>query len=335
MIIKDLVSTIIPVFNRPSLLREAVESVLKQTYRPIEIIIVDDGSTDETGLVAEELMKKNPAIIKVLHKTNEGPGAAREEGRLLARGEFIQYLDSDDILLPRKFELQVAGLRARPECGVAYGKTRYYREGVCDSGEAWKRTGETIDAMFPSFLESRWWGTSTPLYRRTVVDLAGPWTTLQNEEDWEYDCRIAGLGIRLYYCNVLVSEQRGHPGDQISRFGWSDRKRLKDRAMAHGLIFEHAKKAGITADVSEMKHFARELFLLSRRCGAKGLTSESAELFRSSRQASEPGRAKGWDFRFYGLLARVSGWQVAGSLCQLFEQVRGLSRKAVGRAHNA
>ena len=73
---------------------------------------------------------------------------------------------------------------------------------------AWKRTGERISTMFPSFLQSRWWDTSTPLYRRAVTDLAGPWTELRNEEDWEYDCRIASKGGRLHYCDAFVSDTR-------------------------------------------------------------------------------------------------------------------------------
>jgi glycosyltransferase involved in cell wall biosynthesis len=110
MLVEGLVSTIIPVHNRPALLREAVASVLAQTYRPIEIIIVDDGSTDETGREAEALAEKYSEVHSI-HRQNGGPGAARETGRLAARGEFTQYLDSDDLLLPTKFELQVAGLR--------------------------------------------------------------------------------------------------------------------------------------------------------------------------------------------------------------------------------
>ena len=125
MLVEGLVSTIIPVHNRPALLREAVASVLAQTYRPVEIIIVDDGSTDETGREAEALAEAH-SEVRAIHRQNGGPGAARETGRLAARGEFIQYLDSDDLLLPTKFELQVAGLRQCGDCAVSYGKTRFY-----------------------------------------------------------------------------------------------------------------------------------------------------------------------------------------------------------------
>src|SRR6476620_5294431 len=156
MLVDGLVSTIIPVHNRPLLLREAVASVLAQSYRPVEIIIVDDGSTDETGREAEKLAGAH-SEVRVIHRENGGAGAARETGRLAARGEFIQYLDSDDLLLPTKFELQIDGLRRFGDCAVSYGKTRFYTYGDCPTDVAWKRTGERISTMFPSFLESRWW----------------------------------------------------------------------------------------------------------------------------------------------------------------------------------
>src|SRR5215475_11301137 len=154
MLVEGLVSTVIPVHNRPLLLREAVESVLAQTYRPIEIVIVDDGSTDDTAQSIAALAAGYPSIVRHLRIPNGGPGAAREAGRLMANGEFIQYLDSDDLLLPRKFEMQVGGLRAHPECGVAYGRTRVYRVGDPPSNLSCKRTGERIETIFPSFLRS-------------------------------------------------------------------------------------------------------------------------------------------------------------------------------------
>ncbi len=246
----------------------------------------------------------------MIHQKNSGVGLAREAGRLQARGEFIQYLDSDDILLPKKFELQVAGLRTHPECAVAYGKTRYYEAGESPADIPWKRTGEEIETMFPAFLQSRWWGTSTPLYRREITDRAGAWTSLCREEDWEYDSRIAALGVKLYYCDEFVSEQRGVSADRLCRK--FDPSTWSDRAKAHVLIFEHARRAGIDEKSPEMKHFARELFLLSRQCGAAGLAKESKELFQLAKIASGPIRGRGLDFKFYRFLTRIFGWDLVG-----------------------
>ena len=321
MLVEGLVSTIIPVHNRPLLLREAVASVLAQTYRPVEIIIVDDGSTDETGREAEALAEAH-SEVHAIHRENGGPGAARETGRLAAQGEFIQYLDSDDLLLPTKFELQVAGLRRCGDCAVSYGKTRFYAYGDRPTDVPWKRTGERISTMFPSFLQSRWWGTSTPLYRRKVTDLAGPWTELRNEEDWEYDCRIARNGGRLHYCDVFVSDERAILGHRLSTAGSSDPEKLRSRARAHKLILEHALAAQISHETSEMQHFARELFLLARQCGAAGLAEEARILFELARQASGTERSRGIDFLLYGAGARLVGWRAMGSLTCGLDRLR-------------
>jgi glycosyltransferase involved in cell wall biosynthesis len=304
------------------LLKEAVASVMAQTYPHIEIIIVDDGSTDNTPLVADELSRQHPDRVKVIHQTNTGPGLAREAGRVRARGEFIQYLDSDDLLLPHKFELQVAGLDAHPECGVAYGKTRFYKRGDELTDVPWKRTGEIIPKMFPSFLESRWWGTSTPLYRRKLIDSAGPWTELCSEEDWEYDCRIATQDVSLHYTPDFVSEEREHEGERLSRQGSKQKSKLKDRAAAHALILEHAWQAGITSESSEMQHYARELFLLSRQCGASDLADETKQLFTLSRTASGATRGGRLDYKAYEILAELLGWTLLAKLACYSDRVR-------------
>src|SRR5436309_5970333 len=205
-----LVSTIIPVWNRPVLLAEAVASVLAQDYRPIEIIIVDDGSTDDTAAVADALAREHAGIVKAIHIANGGPGVAREAGRCVARGGYIQHLDSDDVVLPGKFAMQVAALDASPECGAAYGWTRFRHYDGHIEPRPWKRSGERIDTMFPSMLTMRWWDTPTPLYRASLLSDAGPWTNLRIEEDWEYDCRIAARGVRLAYCESWVCEVREH-----------------------------------------------------------------------------------------------------------------------------
>ena len=321
MFVEGLVSTIIPVHNRPALLREATASVLAQSYRPIEVIIVDDGSNDETGTAAEVLAETHPEV-QAIHRDNGGPGAARETGRLAARGEFIQYLDSDDLLLPTKFDLQVAGLRQHRQCGASYGKTRFYAIGASPSDVPWKRTGERISTMFPSFLQSRWWDTSTPLYRREVTDLAGPWTELKNEEDWEYDCRIAKTCGGLQYCDAFVSDTRVTSGCQLSTAGSTDPGKLKSRAAAHKLIFSHAEAAKIPLQTSEMQHFARELFLLCRQAGAVGLCEESQMLFELSRRASGLRRSRGIDFLLYSAGARLVGWPAMGRLTCSMDRLR-------------
>lgn len=322
-VVRDLVSTIIPVHNRPAELAEAVASVLAQEHRPIEVIVVDDGSTDETVQVAASLAEREPERVRVLRVVNGGPGRAREAGRRRARGEFLQYLDSDDVLLPGKFERQVQALRERPEAGVAYGMTRYVGPERGRTDEPWKRTGERIETMFPAFLRSRWWGTSTPLYRREITDAAGPWTRLRNEEDWEYDCRIAAMGVRLAYVPRFVSEQRDHEGPRLSRGGSTDPAKLSDRATAHGLILDHARRAGIPPDDPDMRHFARELFLLARQCGAAGLQRESAYLVDLARDAVEGSDRRALDVHLYGAMARLVGWERLGSWACAADRLRG------------
>ncbi|HVE71685.1 MAG TPA: glycosyltransferase family A protein [Thermoanaerobaculia bacterium] len=296
-----LVSTIIPVFNRAAMLREAVASVLAQTYRPIEILIVDDGSTDDTPAVAEELARAHAEVSQVFHRANGGAGAARETARLAARGELIQHLDSDDLLLPRKFELQVAALDERPECGVAYGWTRLrHRDGSVEP-RPWKRSGEAIETMFPAMLASRWWDTPNPLYRASLIHAAGPWTPLRIEEDWEYDCRIAAAGVRLAYVPEWVCEVRRHDAHTS---GHGDAAALRDRARAHLLMLEHARRARLAPELPEMAHFSRDLFHLARQCGAAGLEDESRRLTEAALSISSA-----LDLRAYAFLARRIGWR--------------------------
>jgi hypothetical protein len=320
-VIANLVSTIIPVYNRPAQLREAVESVLAQDYRPIEIIIVDDGSTDDTLGVAQALAEQHPDIIRVTTQSKAGPGMARECGRQLVKGEFIQYLDSDDILLPGKLTAQVQALRLHPEADVSYGITWLRKADGTLVKEPHKGTGKNIQTMFPAFLVSRWWETATSLYRSSVCDMAGPWTDLSLEEDWEYDCRIAALGGKLIWCPQPVSEHRDHMAGRLSRGTALDQNRMRQRARSHELIFGHAIRASLQG-TPEMQHFARALFLLSRQCGAAGLDAESRRLFELARQASGDVRSRGLDFRIYNIAAGLLGWKNMGRLSGWLDGLR-------------
>jgi len=106
-----LVSAIIPTYNRAHVICDAVESILAQTYRPIEVIVVDDGSKDDTL----QRLKEYGDRIRVISQANAGPAAARNRGIAMAQGELIAFLDSDDLWLPQKIERQVALLEQAGE----------------------------------------------------------------------------------------------------------------------------------------------------------------------------------------------------------------------------
>src|SRR5512143_4014499 len=108
---EPLVSVVMPVYNGARYLRQALESALNQTYRPLEIIVVDDGSTDETSAILAEFGSR----IRAIRQKNPGSAAARNAALQAAHGEIIAFLDADDLWLPQKLEVQVAYLRAHPD----------------------------------------------------------------------------------------------------------------------------------------------------------------------------------------------------------------------------
>jgi glycosyltransferase involved in cell wall biosynthesis len=314
--VRELVTIVVPVYNRPALLRRAVESALAQTYRPVEIVIVDDGSTDETPQVASELAARH-AEVRVVRQENGGPGAARERGRLAARGAFLQYLDSDDVLLPEKIERQVEALANDAAAGVAYARTRYRDSAGREIACTWKPLLDGETSIFPRFLIGRLWETVTPLYRRSVADAAGPWTPRRLEEDWEYDCRVGAHGVKLAFVPEVLAEHRDDAADRLSRGRALDPARLRDRAAAHASIYASALRAGVRRDTPEMQHFARALFLLARQCGAAGLAAESRELIDLAARLS-PAR----DIRLYRTTTHLLGTTLPAKLALLADKLR-------------
>ena len=107
-----LVSVIIPTFNRQNLILRAVDSINSQSYKNIEIIVIDDGSTDDTQKVLSEYIKSG--IVKYIYQKNAKQAAARNNGILHCKGDYIAFLDSDDIWLPKKLEKQVARMSTGP-----------------------------------------------------------------------------------------------------------------------------------------------------------------------------------------------------------------------------
>lgn len=121
------VSVIIPTYNCSQYLRKTVESVLSQTYKDFEIVIVDDGSTDDTKDKIDVLIKEG-APIKYIYQENQGPAVARNTGIRNASGKYIAFLDADDLWIPEKLELQLEVLKKNRDIGLVYGDVQDFSE---------------------------------------------------------------------------------------------------------------------------------------------------------------------------------------------------------------
>lgn len=325
--VSGLVSVILPVRNRPELLCRAAESVQAQAYPHWELWIVDDASTDETLEVAIRLAESD-GRIRWLQIPHGGPGAAREAGRQRARGEFLQYLDSDDRLLPEKFSRMVAALQAHPEAAIAYCPCREIDREGRPLPQPVRPSDRPVSAILPLFFWGRFWNTPVPLYRRALTDRAGAWLPLQQEEDWELDVRIGTFSPTLVFVDEVLVEVLVGGADGLSgRAAW-DRASLRDRARAHLAVAEHARAAGFGPELEEVRHLARALFLLSRQCGARGLVEEARALLEAAGrvvQGKGPG-ARG--LAIYRHLAAALGWERLSRWSERLDRLRSGSRRA-------
>ena len=181
------VSIILPTYNRVGSVQAAIHSVLAQTYIDYELIVVDDGSTDETASHVREIA--DPRLIYVLHPQNKGAAAARNTGMRMARGDYIAFLDSDDTWHPQKLEVQVEFLKNSPD--QVGGCVTSYRL-VFEDHSVIREI-----AMEPSFYEQSLKGCnlspgSTLLFEKECLDKVGFQNeTLKRFEDWEWQIRFA------------------------------------------------------------------------------------------------------------------------------------------------
>ncbi|MDV2504691.1 MAG: glycosyltransferase family A protein, partial [bacterium] len=144
-----LVSVIIPAYNCEDFLAEAIASALAQTYLPVEIIVVDDGSTDRSGDVANSF--KNPEV-RYFYQPNSGAGAARNQGTNLARGSYFAFLDADDVWLPDKLTLQMAAFDDDPGLDIVFGLVSQFYDS--ESDEPPNTTGEPEGGLLRGYYPS-------------------------------------------------------------------------------------------------------------------------------------------------------------------------------------
>ena len=182
-----LVSVIIPVFNRGEILTKTVESVATQTYPNVEIIIVDDGSTEDIETIVQDLRPRVRFPMHYIRQENSGPGVARRTGLENARGEFIQYLDSDDEILSEKIELQVEMMLANPQSVMCY--TIAINDNNNGSRTTRKFSNLPADDLLSTALQYRRWGTPSCLWRYPDKAVAR-WSNLYNGEDVVHDVTV-------------------------------------------------------------------------------------------------------------------------------------------------
>src|SRR6266567_4684608 len=181
----SLVSIIMPCRNAGSMLRPALASAIAQTHPNLEIIFVDDGSTDESRAVAEEMTKTCERPLSVTTAPTRGVNAARIHGLAQAHGEYVQWMDADDELDPRKIELQIAVLEADPAIDIAYGDwtMRLHRKDA-PMRERRRHLKPATDQIRRT-LSLEWYSPNIYLLRRRAADL------LAVEQAWWPGRRVA------------------------------------------------------------------------------------------------------------------------------------------------
>lgn len=201
---------VIPTYNRCEYLREAVESVVGQTYADYELIFVDYGSADDTQHFVASLSNS----VRYHYQVNQGPGAARNYGIRIARGEFLTFLDSDDLWLPEKLARQIRLMKSNPDTMVCYTDERWVRRGVRVNRRFKHRkySAWIFERCLPLCIVSP----SSVLMRRSFFDIVGLFDEeLPACEDYDLWLR-ASLLMPFRFIREELIIKRGGPPDQLS-----------------------------------------------------------------------------------------------------------------------
>jgi glycosyltransferase involved in cell wall biosynthesis len=190
----------VPVFNGERYLREALESILAQTYRALEIIVADDGSTDGTPAVVASYGGK----VRYQSQPEAGPAATRNLGLGAARGAFVAFLDADDLWHSEKLARQIARFQARPELDLCVTHARHFWIPELHEEAARYREHPRAQAL-PGYY------TSTLLARRTIFDTVGRFNiTLRHSDATEWFLRAAEYGVIIELLSDVLTFHRMH-----------------------------------------------------------------------------------------------------------------------------
>jgi glycosyltransferase involved in cell wall biosynthesis len=236
----SLISCIVPVFNGERYLTEALDSILAQTYRPLEIIVADDGSTDATAAVVASY----GAEVRYLFQANAGPAAARNLGLNTAQGAFVAFLDHDDLWHPEKLTRQVARFQARPDLELCVTHVQNFWIPEMHEDAARFRAHRRPEVV-PGYI------TSTLLARRILFHTVGEFdATLHHGDDTDWFLRAAEHGAIMESLPDVLTYHRMHRTNRSRREATASRKEYvriikasldRRRRMNNGEAFELSK----------------------------------------------------------------------------------------------
>ena len=254
------VSVIIPNYNRASLVGETIRNMLAQTLPPCEIIVVDDGSTDNSV----EVIRAFGSRVRLLQQTNRGPGAARNAGLAVASGEFVQFMDSDDLASRNKLEVQ-ARVMERTGADFVYGP---YVRGHIQPGVFQPEDVVLLQRPLPSRLSLDAWvlrglaiAFQACLLRRSRVErLGGYRTDLMPSEDTELLFRMGLARVPIAFSTDCLTLYRLHSGGQITASGTQRGARLVDLARMRLCLEGQARSQATRYDPATRLCAATELW---------------------------------------------------------------------------
>lgn len=209
---EQLISIVIPCYNQARFLGETIESVLRQTYSHFEIIVVDDGSTDDTSEVAARY-----AGVRCVRQKNQGQAAARNAGLRASDGAYVVFLDSDDRLLPRALEIGAEQLNNHPECAFTVGRCQVIdSHGSPTSTES--RPAPPKDHYVELLKDNFIWMPAMVMHRRDALDSVGGFRTclsIKGAEDYDLYLRLTRERSICRH-TVVVAEYRSHDSSTSS-----------------------------------------------------------------------------------------------------------------------
>ncbi len=225
---RPLVSVIVPVFNGGRYIYDALQSAFGQDYRPIEVIVVDDGSTDNTA----EVVRSFRDVIYV-HQPNQGVAASRNVGISLSQGEFVAFLDADDLWTADKLTKQIGWLQEHPEAGYVTAKFRNFLEKGTNR-PAWLREDQLV--------EDQKGGVPNLVVRKSIFKKIGAFdSNRRSGSDLDWVLRAKDMGVSGFMLPYTLLERRIH--DSNLSYRWKGGKSLLLRSLKESIGRQRAGKA--------------------------------------------------------------------------------------------